>query len=756
MKGMKGLKIGAVLSLVISMLVLLGGGFLAKKQVAPYPEKVSVDGMVLVSGRDILDGQDVYQKYGLMDHGSVWGHGTYRGMDFSATTLHWLGDHMRDYFAREKGASYESFSTEDRAAIDAKVVSLIKTNTYDPATKTLALTPAHAYAYGKIREAWTAVFRGGDKSYGFLPDTVRSDDEAAKLSAFFFWTAWVASTDRPGKTYTYTNNWPPDKSVGNTLSPHAFLWSVLAIVGLFVVLGFIIYVVHRYRYFYGESKSVEAGRRLLDLPLTSSQVKAAKFFLVVILLFVLQTLMGGLMAHYTVHPGRFFFDFVAKNIPYSWAKTWHLQLAIFWIATTWIGTSIYLAPLISKREPKGQGLLVNLLFSAVVLVAVGSLAGEVLGIKGLLGSKWFWFGHQGWEYLELGRAWQVLLFAGLIAWLLIVYRALKGRLFGPERDTSGLVWFYTLSAILVVGFFCFGLFYGRGTHLTVADYWRWFVVHIWVEGMFEFFGVAVIALFLVTLGLVDKASAMKVAYLTAILVFAGGIIGTAHHYFWYGGPAFWLALGAVFSSLEPIPLILLVVRAWMEFRSVRAAGGDFPYRWPLYFLVASSFWNFLGAGVFGFTINLPLVNYYEHSTYLTANHAHTALFGVYGMLSIALLLFTWRSLVRKEHWNDRVLKVSFFGLNAGLCLMFLVTLLPMGLAQVSASYTHGLWFARSNAFYDGKLVQVLGLVRAIPDGVIIVFGALPLLYFLLKTYPKLKKVGCKPGEDIYQGKDCLL
>ncbi|MCP4723739.1 MAG: nitric-oxide reductase large subunit, partial [bacterium] len=425
--------------------------------------------------------------------------------------------------------------------------------------------------------------------------------------------------------------------------------------------------------------------------------------------------------------------------------------AIFWIATSWVASAIYLAPLISNREPKGQGLLVNLLFGAILIVAVGSLTGEVLSIKGLLGDEtWFWFGHQGWEYLELGRVWQILLFIGLIFWLLIVYRAIKEKLFGPKKDESGLVMFYTLSAIMVVSFFGFGLFYGPETHLTIADYWRWFVVHLWVESIFEFFGVAVISVFLVTLGLVDKKSAMKVAYLTAILVFSGGIIGTAHHYFWYGGPSYWLALGAVFSSLEPIPLIMLVVRAWLEYKSINDAGKDFAYRWPLLFLTASSFWNFLGAGVFGFLINLPVINYYEHATYLTANHGHAAMFGVYGMLSISVVLYTWRSLVQNEHWNDKLLRISFYGLNGGLLLMTIGTLFPVGIAQTLSSFRDGFWYARSSHFYTSDFTMFFGQIRAIPDMIIIVFGAIPLFIFLVKTYTKLKPIGYKENEKIVE------
>ena len=537
---MKGLKIGALVSFIVSMGVLLLGGYFAKNEVAPYPERIAVNEEVIILRDNIINGQNAYQKYGLMDHGSVWGHGTLRGMDFSATTLHMIGEYIREYYAKESGKNYSELSNEEKSKIDAKVISEIKENRYDSSTGVLKLTNAQAFALDNVKNYWKNLFETGDKKYGFLPGTVKLEQEREDIATFFFWTAWVASTNRPGEDYTYTNNWPNDRSVGNTLSSDAFLWSIISIFALLIILGLIIYVVHRYEFFYGEPKGVEIGKQLINQPLTNSQYRAAKFFIVVMLLFIMQIMMGGLLAHYTIHPGTFYVKFIANIIPYSWAKTWHLQLAIFWIATSWIGTSIYLAPIISGKEPKGQGLLVNILFIAIVIVAFGSLLGEVLGIKGILGDKWFWFGHQGWEYLELGRIWQILLFIGLIAWLIIIYRVLKDKIFGPKKDESGLVLFYTLSAVLVVAFFGFGLFYGKGTHLTIADYWRWFVVHIWVESIFEFFGVAVISVFLVTLGLVDKKSAMRVAYLTAILVFTGGIIGTAHHYFWYGGPSYWL------------------------------------------------------------------------------------------------------------------------------------------------------------------------------------------------------------------------
>jgi nitric oxide reductase subunit B len=752
--GTRGLRNGAIVAFVVSMAMLLVGGYFAKDKVPPIPKEVRHGSEILTAAEAIWRGQGVYQRYGLMDHGSVWGHGSLRGMDFSADTLHRLGQSMRRFYLGEGSDPVRDFSIPPSPAaqreIDEQVKAEIRLNRLDPAGN-LALNDAAAHAFQQNRKYWEEQFGKGNPRYGFLENTVSTPEERKDIADFFFWTAWAAGTQRPGEKYTYTNNWPADRSVGNEPSTQALVWSIASILSLFAVLGLIVYVVHRYQFFYGEAKAVEASYRLLQAPVTPSQLASAKFFLVAGLLFVVQIFNGGLLAHYTVHPGKFWIQFIGEMYPYSWAKTWHLQLAILWIAVSWIGTATYLAPLVSGREPKHQRLLVNILFVAAVAVAVGSLLGEVLGILGRLPETLSpWLGHQGWEYLELGRVWQVLLFGGLIYWLVIVYRVLAPmfrRQSGEtpaDADRRSLVLFYVVSAVFVVAFFGFGLYWvvtGGHTHLTIADYWRWFVVHIWVESIFEFFGVAIISLFLVSLGLVTARSALRVAYLTAILVFLSGIPGTAHHYFWYGGPSFWLAIGGVFSSLEPIPLILLVVRAWMEYRSIRAEGKQFPYRWPLYFLTASSVWNFVGAGMFGFMINLPIINYYEHATYLTANHAHTALFGVYGMLAIALILFSWRGLVQDKYWKDWILKLSFWGLNGGLFLMFLTGLLPIGLMQVWQSYDTGFWYARSADFYNRPEIQFLGQWRMVPDFIIILLGALPLLYFLISTYPRLRKVG---------------
>jgi nitric oxide reductase subunit B len=323
----KSLRIASIISFFVSMCILLTGGYFSKSKVPPIPAAVVSGGQTLTDRAAILRGQNAYQRYGLMDHGSVWGHGALRGMDFSAHTLHMIG---------------EMVPTAE-----------LRANRYDPATDTLTLTPAQAAAFTRLRAYWEQLFANGDEHYGFLPGTVVTAEERKDLADFFFWTAWAAGTERPGRNYTYTNNWPPDKSVGNTASTHALIWSIASIIALFAVLGLVVYIVHRYGFFYGEAEGVQAAYRLLATPVTPSQLSCAKFFVIAGLLFVVQIFNGGLLAHYTVHPSKFFLEIIGQQYPFAWAKTWHMQLAIFWIAVSWVGTACYLAPLVAGKEPKG-------------------------------------------------------------------------------------------------------------------------------------------------------------------------------------------------------------------------------------------------------------------------------------------------------------------------------------------------------------------------------------------------------------------
>lgn len=743
------LKIYFLGMLVTAFVVALIGYYYTEKDLPPYPDKVVTEQGKLLTGRtQIMAGQKVFQKYGLMDLGSVWGHGTYRGPDFTAQALHLMGQNMRQSLAKEKYAGeYSGLPTESKGAVDAVVIDQIKKNRYDKGKDTLTLSSIQETAFVKNREFYLNLFTNGDENGPIRAGVIKEASDISALADFFFWTAWCAGTIRPGDTHTYTNNWPHDPENGNVVSGKSLVWSAISLVAFGLCLGGFIFIYHKYKFNQGHLPfSDKPAIALASTGISASQRKTAKYFLVVTALFFLQVNVGGLMAHYTVHPSSFYgLDFIASLIPYNWVKTWHLQLAVFWIATAWIGMTLFVAPKVGGREPAGQGFLVDFLFVAVVIVVMGSLTGEVLGIKGLIGDAWFWLGHQGWEYLELGRLWQILLLVGLVLWLILVVRALKDH-FKAGQPLWGLPHFLAYSGIAVVGFFCFGLFYDSNSHLTIADFWRWWVVHTWVEGAFEFFASAAIVFVTVNLGLVRLEAGLRTVYFTVGLALSSGIIGVGHHYYWFGEPSLWLALGSTISALEPVPILLLLAEVWHGQRTLVEGGSSYPYKYPLMFLMASVFWEFLGAGVMGLSITTPVVNYYEHATYLTVNHGHTALFGTYGILAIGLLLFSMRSIVTEKGWDTRLLKVAFFGTNIGLASMFILTLLPVGILQVLDNINNGFWHARSDAFWNREIIQILGQIRLIPDTLIII-GAGAMVLFMLKAILNLKPVTIHPGKS---------
>lgn len=741
-----------IITVLVSVSVMIWLGKNLYDYRPPIPEKV-VDsrGTVLSSERDIKGGQAVFQKYGLMNYGSIFGHGAYLGPDFTAEYLHLFGAKQRDFYARDLyGRTYDGLDADQRAAVDARTANGQKVNRYDDAAKTLTLDPAQTFAYWELRRHYIDLFSSGSPEHG-LPANFISDahipegggpwlsakPQGEQLSDFFFWTAWVSVANRPGANYSYTNNWPSDATVGNVPTRDSLVWSNISVGILLAGLGLILFLYRWWNLDEDEEPEKYQIPRVSSLQISPSQVKTGKYFVVVAALFLVQSLLGALSAHYFVEKG--FLGFPTQDfLPFNIARTWHLQLAIFWIATAWLGTGLFISPLVGGREPKGQGVLVDILFWAVVAVAVGSLAGEWLGIKGYLGRFWQLFGTQGWEYVELGRVWQILLLVGMGLWLYIVYRALRNKL-DEDTDRGSLSHLLFYAAVSIPVFYLFGLFYNPSTNWTVADYWRWFVVHIWVEGIFEFFAVVTISYLLVNMGLVREKVATRAVYFTLILIFGSGLIGIGHHFYWIGASAVWMAMGAVFSALEVVPLTLLISHeALHQYRMMKKAGSSFEYRIPLLFLIATAFWNFVGAGILGFITNMPIISYFEHGTYLTPTHGHGALMGVYGMLAIGLMLFSLRGIVKPAVWPERLLGYSFWLLNGGLALMLALNLLPVGFVQLAASYDRGFWWARSLEFISSPLIRTLTWLRLIGD-LAFIAGALVLVWAVVMAVMNLRR-----------------
>ncbi len=713
---------GAIITYLFGFAVLGLLAYFVYDTQPPIPSRVvAEDGRTLFTKSDIIGGMNVFQRYGLMEYGTVYGHGAYLGPDFTADYLHRAAEMLSAQYGPQQMARE------------------FHGNGYDARTDTLVWSQARAAAHGQLAEQYRQMFQNRVTSAGMQPLWIADREAVNDLVAFFAWTAWTATANRPGRDYSYTNNWPPEALVGNSLTADAVTWSVISIIFLLGGAGVILYFFGRYDWLGWRERAANIRLKPVEaIALTPAQRAVTWFLLVMSVLFVLQTLLGGLAAHYRAEPNGFFGFDIAQYLPYNIARTWHLQLAIFWVSASFLATGIFIVPLIGGREPRGQRFLALALLGAVAVVVFGSLIGEYAGIRGWLKGEelWFWVGDQGWEYLDLGRFWQILLIIGLFLWVFLIFRGLRPKL--RESHFAQMPWLLFYAALAIPVFYAVGLLASPNRGFVVTDFWRFWVVHLWVEDFLELFTTVVVAYMFVLLGMVRRETALRVVYLDIILYSIGGVIGTMHHLYFSGTPSAYLALGASFSAMEVIPLLLLSLEAWAFMRSgERSVMGEHPHRWAVRFLVAVGIWNFFGAGVFGFLINLPVVSYYEIGTNLTANHGHTAMMGVYGMLAVGLMLFCLRFLLRPDKWSERMAKVSFWSLNIGLAWMAFANLFPVGIVQLHTSVSDGYWHARNLSFLLSRWVNILEWARLPGDALFIAGGALPLfvLAFRAIRYP---------------------
>ncbi|OZB72700.1 MAG: nitric oxide reductase large subunit, partial [Lysobacterales bacterium 13-68-4] len=700
------------------------------QQAPPLPEAVvTTGGATLYTRADIEQGREVWQSIGGQQLGSIWGHGALVAPDWSADWLHREADAMLELLARDEGApSFDALDVGRQAALKARVQAEERRNTWDASTGTITVSPLRAQAMEVVARHYDSLFSNDPAThalrvtYAMREDTIPEMEHRRAVTAFFWWTSWAAAAERPGHSVSYTQNWPYDPLVGNRPSGTALIWSVFSV--LFLILGIGLIGWYHAVQSHKESPAVPpAHDPLAAFRPTPSMKATAKYFWTVMGLFLVQILFGATTAHFQVEGQQAYGFALANVLPYSITRTWHTELAVLWIATAWLATGLYMAPVIGGREPKFQRLGVNFLWVCLLVIVVGSFAGQWFAVMDKLGLKYnFWFGHQGWEYTDLGRFWQIFLFVGLMLWLFLVGRALWPAI--RRRDeTSNIVGLLFLSTIAIGLLYGAGLMWGEHTHIAMVEYWRWWVVHLWVEGFFEVFATAVIGYLFVRLGLLRVHSATVNMLFATIVFMAGGVLGTLHHLYFTGTTTAVIALGASFSALEVVPLALIGLEAYDNWRKQHAAPWMARYRWPIMFFVAVSFWNLVGAGLFGFLVNTPIALYYMQGLNLTPLHGHTALMGVYGMLGIGLMLFCLRGIKPEAEWREGWLKGAFWTLNIGLSLMALLTLLPLGVLQLNAALDHGYWFARSEHFMNQPLVHLLVWMR-VPGDSLFAVGAL--------------------------------
>ncbi len=726
--------------LPLTLVLLVGAGSMlfigtrTYQDAPPVADFVAPDGATVASAAAIRRGQGVFLKYGLMNYGSMFGDGAARGPDFTAEALHVMAGALRDHYASRPGtgpATALALAQED-----------IRRNRFDAAGNRVVLSEAQAYALREIRRRTTAMFRGEGREAFHPAGYITDAGELSDLASFFFWGGWVCGTWRPGEHYSYTHNWPYDELAGNRPSAPVMMWSVVATLGLMGALGLVLFLYGRYDMLTGwrsvpgqVTRHASAGGVAACDP-SPLQRATYKFFAAAAALFVLQMIAGLLTLDDFLRVSRFFGIDMGTVLPITIVRAWHLQLALMWISACWIGASVFVLASAQDDVPEGLPRELNRLFGLFVLWVAGTLAGIALGSKGLLGDYWNLLGNQGWEYVEMGKLWQGVLFLVFAQWLRVVWQLVKPLWHTGDAWILPKWLLYTVACVLIL--FLSGFVARPETNFVIADFWRWAVIHMWVEAFFEVFTTVLLAYFMVLMGFVSHAAASRIVYLATLLFLGSGLLGISHNFYWNAKPVATLAIGGIFSTLQVVPLILLTLEAW-QFRNVPGRlGAAFAHGEAFLFLLGVNFWNFFGAGVFGFIINLPIVNYYEHGTYLTVNHGHAALMGVYGNLAIAACLFCSRHLIVAARWDARLLRRVFWALNAGLALMVLIDLFPAGLAQLDAVLTHGLRQARSQQFVQGALFQSLTWARVLGGALFIFGGVLPLAGFMLSRWRALK------------------
>jgi len=699
------------------------------RQAPPIPSRVvTTDARTLIGPEEISDGQNVWQAMGGMQVGSIWGHGSYVAPDWTADYLHREALFILDEWSHGR-FSQGTLPSEEQAALKQRLQDLVRTNTFDQSTGAITVDPIRLRAFEANLAHYSDIFTNGSKEYAIQRNAQSDPAKLRNLTSFFFWTAWASAANRPNNTISYTSNFPSEPLVGNFPTSSAVVWTGVSVIMLIAGIGAMVWFYAGWR---KEEHAYETpdSDPLVGASITPSQKATVKYFLVVSLLFLLQIVMGIVTAHYGVEGGGFYGIPLQDYLPYVVSRTWHTQLGIFWIATAWLAAGLYIAPYICGYEPKYQKLGVDALFLALLVVVLGSMGGQWMSVMHMLpGDLWFWFGHQGYEYVDLGRVWQAALFVGLLLWLFLIARSAIPALKSANGNRS-LIMLYLLTTAGIAFFYSPGLFWGMRSHITVVEYWRWWVVHLWVEGFFEVFATTVIAFLFARLKVIKAEHAAYAALLSGAIYLSGGIIGTLHHLYFAGTPTVALAFGAVFSALEIVPLVFVGYEALENIRHSNAKPWLAQYKWVVYFFVAVAFWNLVGAGVFGFMINPPIALYYMQGLNTTAVHAHGALYGVYGTLGLALLLFCLRAMEPERKWNTKLLSFAFWAVNIGMLMEILFSLLPIGLLQTYQSVSQGYWYARSPEFMQTDLMQVLRWMRLFGDTVFAV-GAVAFVWFAL-------------------------
>lgn len=702
------------------------------KEVPPLPEKVqSQKGEILYTKKDIIEGKALFQQFDLMDYGTLLGMGAYLGPDFTTEFLHKRAEFLNNFYARELfKRDFYKLSKLEKASIKTKTIEDIKEKTFLK-EEGVIYTEASTLAYKANKNFIINFLVKGNKEKAWRAGIIK-ENEAKKIATFFDWSQLVSSTLRPNTNRTWSNNWPNEPLIDQDLtwnSHYISLWEFLILWALTI---FIIYLAYE-KLFNKEEQDGKLAEPLKITKLFPSQKKLLKYVPIVGLFILLQMLLGGYLAHIYADPVENFI-FSQDIIPFNIMRALHTNLAIVWVAIGWLIGGLLIAPIVAGKDlrfPK----LVDILWFALLVVGGGGLLGLYFGAKGDMRDLWFWFGNEGREYLNLGRIWDIGLVAGLVLWFYMVYSTIKNAT-GNKLLIGTIIW----SAFGIATLYIAGMMpiHKIVPNFTVDDYYRWWVIHLWVELTFELFAAGVLAYLSVGLGLVREKTAEKVMLFELFLIMFSGVLGVGHHYFWQGLDEYWIAIGGIFSALEPLPLALLMIEAIKEQNHIKSEGKRFDFAIPFLWLAGSAFLNWFGAGFLGMVINTPTISYYSHGTYLIMPHSHVAMLGAFGYIAIGFIYMTARAnaLANNLQWNEKFSKLGFWLLTLGVIIYVIPTII-IGFEQSKISFELGYYFARSREILENMKNWMW--FRILPDTMMIL-GALIIFLDTIKKIYFSKKI----------------
>jgi len=697
-----------------------------QKEVPPIPQVVkSESGEVLYTYDDVIKGKALFQQFDLMDWGTMLGMGAYMGPDFSTDFMHYRAEFLYDHYGRALyGKPDRELTDIERGAVKERVKEDVKKQTKLLEQSTV-YTDASAAAYHENVKYLVNLLVNGDPERAFRGGII-TVEEARTIAAFVDWAQLVASSVRPGTERTWSNNWPPEPLLDqdvNFNSHKISLWEFLILWSLTIVVIFL-----AYEYLFKKDPDEILSPAIKISSLFRSQQKLLKYIPIVAALFVVQLIIGGYLAHLYTDPSS---DFIISQdlLPFNVLRSMHTQIAILWVAVGWLVGGLLIAPWIANKDHKFPW-LVDVLWFALLVVAVGSLIGLYMGATGQMRETWFWLGNEGRELINLGRLWDIGLVIGLVFWFLLIISLIR-KASTNNPIVSTIIW----SAFAIATLYIAGMMpvHKIMPNYTVDDYYRWWVIHLWVELTFELFAAGVIAFFTVSLGLISQKIAVRTMFFELLLIMMSGTLGVGHHYWWQGLDEYWIAVGGIFSALEPLPLALMIVEAMKNYREQKREGKKNEFAIPFMWIAGSAILNWIGAGFFGMLINTPTISYYSHGTYLIMPHGHVALLGAFGYISLAFIYMASRtnSLANGLEWNEKLSRYGFWFLTIG-ALLFTIPTYIIGMEQTRIAHDMGYFYARLRDAVEPMKMWMW--IRTVPD-TLMILGGLIILYDLVhKTF----------------------